>query len=391
MGLAALAALCVTGASFWLALWTQAYDKKEAVDIGLYLGVYAGMVLGEVVLRNVSLVMFRLGGWYAARTLHQKLIEAVMNVSLSWYTTTPTGRVINRFSRDISCLDSQLAALLYSVVQMVVSLLFRLGSISAILPIFFIPSAITCIVGFVIGEMYTRTGVILRRLESSSQSPVFSQFADTLAGLAVIRSRKSVPEKFGNLLAERLTLWSTAAEAMLNANRWVGMRIDFIASLVSLSAGVIALSKSSTISSGLVGFSLLHATTISTTILAVVRGLNDLEIELQSVSCHDLAEWGGSTSTDEQSSLTALKSICLWTMRKSPTTRSPEQGMMGITMSLLRTGYLGIGRERGRSSSATLLCATIRMARIFFPTLTSPSVLVSVLPLWAGLHPGKAL
>lgn len=285
VGMALVASICVTGGTLWLALWTQAYDEKEVVNIGLYLGVYAGIVLSEVVLRNVSLVMFRLGGWFAARTLHQKLIEAVMNVSLSWYATTPVGRVVNRFSRDISCLDNQLAAMLYTVVQTVIGLVFRLGAISSILPVFIIPSAVTCVVGFIVGEMYTRTGVILRRLESSTQSPVFSQFADTLAGLAVIRSRRSVPGEFGDLLADRLILWSATAEALYNANRWVGMRVDFITSLVSLGAGIIALAKSNTVASGLVGFSLFNATSISSNILAVVRSVNDLEIELQSVSC----------------------------------------------------------------------------------------------------------
>lgn len=284
VGLALASAACVMGASFWLALWTQAYDKEEVVNISLYLGVYAGLVLGEVVLRNMSLVMFRLGGWFAARTMHRKLIEAVMNVSLSWYTTTPVGRVVNRFSRDISRLDTDLSNLLHSVVQMVSSLLFRFASINAILPIFFIPSVATCAVGFVFGEMYTRTGVILRRLVSSSYSPVFSQFEDTLAGLAVIRSRESVPEKFADRLADRIVLWSTATEAQFSANRWIGMRVAFIASLVSLSAGAIALVKSDTMPSGLVGFSLLQATTISVSILQVVRRINDLEIELQSVS-----------------------------------------------------------------------------------------------------------
>lgn len=49
------------------------------------------------------------GGWYAARTLHTTFIKSVMNVSLSWYKTTPVGRIVNRFSRDMESVDTQLA------------------------------------------------------------------------------------------------------------------------------------------------------------------------------------------------------------------------------------------------------------------------------------------
>ncbi|SPO05980.1 related to ATP-binding cassette (ABC) transporter [Cephalotrichum gorgonifer] len=275
-------AASVTAGTLWLAIWTQAYNNDEAINIGLYLGVYAGIVLGEVALTNASVVMFRLGGWTAARAMHKKLIDSVMNVSLSWYTTTPVGRVINRFSRDIATLDDSLVAELLEVLQSVVGLVFRLGAIGSILPIFVVPSLISCVIGLVVGEMYTRTGVTLRRLSSSAQSPVFSQFGDTLAGLSVVRSRASVPDKFGNLLSDRLTIWSAATESLFNANRWVGMRVDFIGTLVSLGAGIIALYKSSTVASGLVGFSLLNATTLSGNILQLVRGANALEIEMQS-------------------------------------------------------------------------------------------------------------
>ncbi|MBE3047143.1 hypothetical protein IMZ48_32395 [Candidatus Bathyarchaeota archaeon] len=314
----------------------------------------------------------------------------MMSVSLSWYTTTPVGRVINRFSRDISCLDDRLAGTLESVVRMTIGLLFRLGSVGMILPVFVVPSVATCVVGFIMGEMYTRTGVILRRLESSSLSPVFSQFTDTMAGLAVIRSRGSVPDKFGDLLADRLALWSTTAEALYNANRWVGMRIGFIASLMTLSAGLIALAKSDTIASGLVGFSLLHATTISTSILSVVRGVNDLEIELQSVRFPGLAGLS-SAFADETSSLTASKSTCPWIMRRSLTMRFRKRGMTVMMTRLLGTASLGTGRAKGRLSFGMSLFATTRTARTSFPTSTSPSGLASVLRLWAGLARGRAL
>jgi hypothetical protein len=147
-----------------------------------------------------------------------------------------------------------------------------------------LPAVFTCFVGIVVGEMYTRTGVIIRRLNSSAQSPVFSQFSDTLSGLSVIRARADMPEAFCNQLADRMRLMATTSQLMYNINRWIGVRVDFITSLVALGAGMIALSKSGVVAAGLVGFSLTNATGLSDTILGLVRIMNEVEIELQSVS-----------------------------------------------------------------------------------------------------------
>jgi ABC-type multidrug transport system fused ATPase/permease subunit len=182
----------------------------------------------------------------------------------------------------MASLDNQLSRMLQGTIQLAVELVFRLGAVSAIMPIFILPGLFSCVVGFVAGEMYTRTAVVVKRLVSSSQSPVFSQFNDDMAGIQIIRARKGVAKSFGNLLAERLRPFNRANETNFNLNRWVGLRIDFVTALVMACAGAIAISKVGLIPAGLVGFSLTNASGLSSTILYLVRLANELEVELQS-------------------------------------------------------------------------------------------------------------
>ncbi|KAL2754344.1 hypothetical protein ACRALDRAFT_1063207 [Sodiomyces alcalophilus JCM 7366] len=268
--------------SLWLSVWVGAYSKEEAVNVGFYLGVYAAFAAAEKVSTAAIILAFENGAWHAARKLHNDFIRAVMGVSLSWFKNVPVGRVINRFSRDMYSLDSMVCGQLRNFLDYGMNLVFRIGAISSILPIFVVPAAVTCFVGVIVGEMYTRTAVTVKKLVSSAQSPVFTQFSDTLAGLAVIRARDGMAGAFGETLAERLRVWTRAAEANYNCNRWVAMRVDFITALVGLSAGIIAVSKAGVVSAGLVGFSLTNATGLSQTILLLVRSMNDLEVELQS-------------------------------------------------------------------------------------------------------------
>ncbi|KUI68518.1 ATP-binding cassette transporter abc4 [Cytospora mali] len=268
--------------TLWISVWVDAVNRGDAIDIGFYLGIYTAISCGAVVVDAFVYLIYANGGWQAARKLHARFIRSVMNVSLSWYKDTPTGRVVNRFSRDMASLDNQLSRLMQGTFELLVQLILRLGAISSIMPIFMLPGLISSAIGIIAGEMYTRTAVVVKRLVSSSQSPVFSQFADDMAGIQVIRARKDMAQNFGNLLAERLRSYNRATETNYNLNRWVAMRVDFVTAVVTVCAGIIAIVNVGVIPAGLVGFSLTNASALSQTILYLVRLANELEVEMQS-------------------------------------------------------------------------------------------------------------
>lgn len=270
-------------ATFALSLWSDAYNTSEHVNVAFYMALFAVLTFSEMGSYAAVIILFELGAWRAARRLHNDFIRAIMRVSLSWFKVIPVGRVTNRFSSDMSSIDNVLPGLLRNCIDFLMLLLFRVAAISSIMPIFMLPSLFACFVGVTLGEIYTRTAVIIKRLTSSAQSPVFSQFGDTLAGLPVVRARAGMAQAFGEELAAKLRVWSASSETNYNCNRWIAVRVDFVTALVSLAAGMIAVSKSGTIGAGLVGFSLSNANGLSQTILILVRSMNDLEVEMQSV------------------------------------------------------------------------------------------------------------
>ncbi|KAK8042751.1 hypothetical protein PG994_013234 [Apiospora phragmitis] len=277
-----LSVASAVGTGLWLAVWVGAYDGPGAVNVGFYLGVYAAWSFGEIVLTGLTTVGYEWGGWHAARTLHTTFITAMMNVPLSWFKATPVGRVVNRFSRDMFSIDKSLPAMLRYCLEAFIRLFFQIAAVGSVLPVFMVPAAFCCCVGIIAGEMYTRTAVAVKRLMASAQSPLFSQFADSLAGIAIIRARAGMSTIFGDQLAQKLRVYSMAAEAAYNCNRWVALKIDMATTLVTVAAGAIAIAQAGTVAAGLVGFSLTNATTLSSLIIMLVRAMNELEVELQS-------------------------------------------------------------------------------------------------------------
>ncbi|KAL3417937.1 ATP-binding cassette transporter abc4 [Phlyctema vagabunda] len=268
--------------TLWLSVWTGAYSKSEAVNIGFYISVYAAILFGFNFMVALNNGIFQYGSWRAASNLHTKLLDGVFNVPIRWFDSQAIGTILNRFSTDMQILDSNLVNVLRMTLDLQIRLCLRIGGIASIMPIFALPAAIFCSVGFMIGEMYTRTQISIKRLTSTTQSPIFAHFSESLIGLPTIRAQSGMKDVFGLILADRVRRNSRAFEALYNSNRWVSVRADAVAATVAASAGIIAIVKAQTISAGLVGFSLTNAIGLSQTILAMVRTMNELEVELNS-------------------------------------------------------------------------------------------------------------
>jgi hypothetical protein len=83
--------------SVWLALWSENHFKN--LNQGDYLGVYAGIGLSQAAVSWVRTFAWALASLAAANTLHLGLFKATLTTRLSFFDTTPLGRVIQRFTK----------------------------------------------------------------------------------------------------------------------------------------------------------------------------------------------------------------------------------------------------------------------------------------------------
>ncbi|PWY89924.1 abc transporter [Aspergillus heteromorphus CBS 117.55] len=268
------------GITYWLSIWTGAYETDDHPNTLFYLGIYAAFIFTFLSLQFCNNLIYQFGSWTAAKKMHNKLVTAVLSAPIAWFDQNPIGRAINRFGNDTRSMDTVLVEWLRMSIENMLRFLLRIASVASIMPIFALPAAVICAAGFVIGEMYTRAQVSIKRLTSINYSPVFSHFTDSLSGLSVIRARNGMDQVFQNLLADKLAVHARSSEAQYNCNRWVSVRSDFCAASVAAAAGCVAYFWSG--SAGLVGFSLTNAIGLSQTILTLVRTMNELEVELNS-------------------------------------------------------------------------------------------------------------
>ena len=171
----------------WLSyLSTKTLKQQQKFD---NLIIYSSGIAVSAVLAILRVALFFLVALRASQRLHDKMVKAVLHAKLLFFDTNPTGRILNRFSRDIGCIDEQLPQFSIICIQY---LLFVLSG--ALIPAFANPWLILVLFPILLASglltrCYLKTSRELKRLESICRSPVFSHFSETMDGLDTIRTR----------------------------------------------------------------------------------------------------------------------------------------------------------------------------------------------------------
>ncbi len=221
----------------------------------------------------------------ASRKLHERMANAIFRSPMSFFDTTPAGRILNRFSSDIYHVDEVLARVFNMLFANVGRSVFTLIVISVTTPPFMaliIPLALTY---YYIQRYYLRTSRELKRLDSVTRSPIYAHFQESLGGLSTIRAYRQ-QERFRLENEWRIDANLKAFFPSISANRWLAVRLEFIGGIVILAAAslaIVAVVNRTGIDDGDVGLSLSYALQITSSLNWIVRQTVEVETNIVSV------------------------------------------------------------------------------------------------------------
>lgn len=136
----------------------------------------------------LSFLLIGLGCLYSARVMHNLLLKSVFHWPMELFDTTPVGRILNRFSKDINTLDNTLPELLLMFVSQVFTVIGTIVVISISSPMFLIVVVPIFIMYYFVQRFYVATTRQLARLESVTRSPIYSHFGESISGVVSIRA-----------------------------------------------------------------------------------------------------------------------------------------------------------------------------------------------------------
>ncbi|KAK2768103.1 hypothetical protein FQN53_006314 [Emmonsiellopsis sp. PD_33] len=250
--------------------YTKTAGASDDVNPFYYLGVYALIALSYILVTLMREVVLFGGSLHASWKIHQRLLNAVTHAQFKFFDSTPLGRIMNRFSKDMEAIDQEVAATAIGMVHSFASVIVIVILISIITPSFLIAAACITVVYVMLGAIYLNASRDLKRLESIQRSPLYQQFGETLTGIVTIRAygdgARFIHDNHGLInIYNRpyLYLWAS--------NRWLGIRVDTTGALVSFCTAAFIITNVGKIDAGAAGLALTYAVTFTENVLWLVR------------------------------------------------------------------------------------------------------------------------
>ena len=337
--------------------WYFQYDDLGALKL-LALFTFSGSIFTFLRGFNFYYVVLQAG-----RRLHNRMLHRLVHAPICFFDTNPSGRILNRFSKDIGFLDEQLPRYFYDFWQFSTFQLSIAIATCAVQVFMIIPFLIVGIATLALRHWYLRTSTQIKRIESIARSPLYSHISLTLQGLSTIRSlhiEDRILQDFHCLQDNHSRAWYYYRAC----SRWFSLRLDFMASLLVVSALVAALVARCVYGiEELIGFSIPLLLTIPITFQYVVRMSGEVEVLMVSTDrilnyCKIPQEMGYSSSKHNNKSstlsTTSSGSSIEYNNLFYKYSKELPYSLMGVNLHVLSGEKIGIVGRTGAGKSSLL-------------------------------------
>lgn len=211
-----------SGTDYWIAYWTKLEDFRQQSPLNLsstpaepnfnlstfqlnitapdgvmpFLDlntdtceyIYAGMCVLTLVLCIIRSVIYYYMVLRISRRLHDFMFCSVIGAPMRFFDTNPSGRILNRFTKDMGSVDEILPKILLDSSQVLLALA---GSVTLTVLtnyLLLFPLLIMFVLFYFYQKYYLKTSKELKRIEGIVRSPVFSHMNVTLQGMVTIRA-----------------------------------------------------------------------------------------------------------------------------------------------------------------------------------------------------------
>jgi ABC-type multidrug transport system fused ATPase/permease subunit len=223
---------------YWLRLWIpNSLNLDASSKDGIYVGVYAGFIAlfaAGVLSRGL---LFAREASKKADVLHEKMFARIMRAPMSFFDTTPIGRILSAFSKHVYSVDESMPDSAMQALQYVPLTLGALMIVMIIVPWNWAPVLGLIFLAAICIWWVTPAENALKAAEASSKPPIFSHLAATLEGLFSIRAYRA-QARFDALNMAKLDGNHELFLALSLLKSWTALYMDIITSFVIYSTAL---------------------------------------------------------------------------------------------------------------------------------------------------------
>ncbi|KAB0797841.1 hypothetical protein PPYR_08834 [Photinus pyralis] len=189
---------------------TREPDDFWSFSTETYVYTYSGITVATVVLTLTRSMSYFTACMRSSVNLHDNMFNSIIRGTMRFFNTNPSGRILNRFAKDMGAIDELLPTAMLDYVQLSLMVLGIIGIISSVNPWLLIPTVVIGVIFYFIRKLYLTISRSVKRLEGITRSPVFGHLNATLQGLTTIRSiraESTLIEEFDNLQDLHSVAW----------------------------------------------------------------------------------------------------------------------------------------------------------------------------------------
>ncbi|KAL4781147.1 P-loop containing nucleoside triphosphate hydrolase protein [Aspergillus varians] len=267
-----------------LSFWTDTAEDSGQATNNYYLGLF-GMLTGFAVLGITGAAYFFLVVMVplSSEALHARLLQSVMNAPVAFFSRTDVGVITNRFSQDMSVVDTELA---FALVDFCIN--FSLIIMAVILMCVFSGYFAAALVPFVafcwlLQKFYLRTSQQVRLFDLEAKSPLFTQFLDLLQGLSTVRAFAWGP-RFIERYLDLLDASQRPFYLLFCIQRWLCLVLDLMTVALVTIMMVLVVKLREQLSSQFVALAFVQVMSFGQSLAHVIQDWTQLETSLGAVA-----------------------------------------------------------------------------------------------------------
>ncbi|XP_024218283.1 ATP-binding cassette sub-family C member 5 isoform X2 [Halyomorpha halys] len=252
-------------------------------DYEMYQNVYFYTILAILASNFIRGFIFTKVTLRASTKFHNNLMDKLMKAYLSFFESTPGGRIQNLFAKDIDEVENKLPMTLENLIQGLLNASFSLLFICLAFPLFAVFFLVLFLIYYFKIHRTFRSGLReLKRLDNLTRSPVFTNVSTVVQGLDSIHAFGK-EQGFIQRFISSFDFNSVCYYMSNVANRWIAIRVDTVSVFILFCVTMCAISMKGTLPASLAGLAITYASDLSGMLQYTLCLITDTEVKLISV------------------------------------------------------------------------------------------------------------
>ncbi len=232
------------GSDYWISLWfSKSTGKYTYIPDDVFVGAYGGAVGLFTIGVLARGILFSYNSIRKSVDLHNKMFKSVVYARMSFFDTTPIGRILNAFARHQYAVDAELADCLMQLLQYTP---LCLGAMILVMCVMYETIGVfggALIIGLVILLFAGNSEQKIRNRDSITKSTIFSHLTASLEGLFSIRAFQC-ESRFIDMYKDKIDQNHVYTYGMKELKCWLAFYLDILTSFMIYTTVIIVIEMS---------------------------------------------------------------------------------------------------------------------------------------------------